>query len=297
MSESPPRIERKIRIDQPGRAAIDWLQLEVGLSRQQLKRAMEHGAVWVRRGGKPKRLRRAKRQLLPGDELFLYYDPKVLAEQPPAAVLISDEGAFSVWHKHYGMRSQGSRWGDHTTIGRWAEKHLVPQRNAYLVHRLDRAASGLILLAHSKAMAASLSKLFAGRKVEKSYAVIVKGKFPDNPEGVLLDQLLDGKKAVSRAWLRAFDPSIDCSLLRVSIETGRKHQIRRHLAGAGTPVVGDRLYGIAGKEVDLQLQAVALVFPDPESRQLKRFELPSRYFLSLDSLSAASASTDHRRSS
>lgn len=267
------------------------------MSRRQLKRAMEHGAVWLGSGGKPRRFRRAKRQLLPGEVLYLYYDSKVLAEKPPVAELISDEGGYSVWYKPYGMRSQGSRWGDHTTIGRWAEKNLEPQRNAYLVHRLDRAASGLILLAHGKRTAALLSKLFASRQVEKTYAVIVRGSFPSDEGGVLIDEPLDGKHATSRAWLREYDAANQWSLLQVRIETGRKHQIRRHLAGLGYPVAGDRLYGNSDSRSDLQLQAVALGFTDPQSKTPKVFELPARYCLSLESFSAASTSTDQRRSS
>ncbi len=50
----------------------------------------------------------------------------------------------------YGMLSQGSKWSDHCTIARFAQQHLTPERPVFIVHRLDRAATGLILIAHSK---------------------------------------------------------------------------------------------------------------------------------------------------
>ena len=123
------------------------------------------------------RLRRAKRPLKSGDELHLYYDPKVQAEVPPAPTMIADVGGYSVWRKPYGMRSQGSKWGDHCTIMRWAEQHLEPERTSFTVHRLDLAANGLILVAHSKKIAGALGSLFQAREIEKRYRAIVKGDF------------------------------------------------------------------------------------------------------------------------
>ena len=248
--------------------AIDLLAGVCELSRAQLKQAMQKGAVWYTRGKHTQHLRRAKKLLQPGDSLHLYYDEKVLGETVDGAELIADEGDYSVWYKPYGMRSQGSKWGDHTTVYRWAEQHLQPQRNAFLVHRLDRAASGLILIAHSKKMAATLAELFQQRKIDKRYKVIVHG----HPEQAVMrmESELDGKTAISKFTLLEYDKQSDRSLLEVRIETGRKHQIRRQLSECGLPVVGDRLYGTAGDEEDLQLVAVRLAFrfTDEEAQKI-----------------------------
>jgi tRNA pseudouridine32 synthase/23S rRNA pseudouridine746 synthase len=257
-------LELHIKIEAEA-SAIDSLSQACDLSRTQLKQAMQCGAVWLSRNQHSQRVRRGKKGLHPGDELHLYYNPDVLAQQSPHAQLIADEGEFSVWYKPYGMHSQGSKWGDHTTIYRWAEQHLEPQRNAFLVHRLDRAASGLILLAHSKTMAAKLAELFQQRRIGKSYYVIVHGK-PEQ-QVFTIDTELDGKQAVSHIHLLQYDSAGKRSLLEVKIDTGRKHQIRRHLAAQGLPVVGDRLYGESRDEVDLQLAAVALEFEMPPGRQ------------------------------
>ncbi len=234
----------------------------------------EEGAVWLTRGRNTQRLRRAKRTLKTGDEIHLYYDAGILAERPAEPTLIVDVGAYSVWNKPYGLRSQGSKWGDHCTVVRWAERHLQPERPAFTVHRLDRAASGLILVAHSKGMAAELSALFQKREVEKRYRATVAGNFSPQPNPLRLEQPIDGKDAVSEFTQRKFSAESNQSLVDVRIETGRKHQIRRHLAELGYPVIGDRLYG-AGEEdgVDLQLTACLLAFHCPVNDERVEYRL------------------------
>ena len=247
-----------------GSAAISLLHDASGLSRQRVKFAMTQGAVWLTRGRKTQRLRRAKRALRAGDELHLYYDPDILAESPPEPRLVADVGDYSVWDKPGGLRSQGSKWGDHCTVVRWAERNLRPERPAFTVHRLDRAASGLILVAHTRRTAAALSALFRSRKVEKRYRVLVHGHFAGHPDPLRVDRPIDGKQAISEFSCPAYPADRDHSTLEVRIETGRKHQVRRHLAELGFPVVGDRLYGSGEQDgVDLQLRAFLLAFRCP----------------------------------
>ncbi|MDH5592598.1 MAG: RNA pseudouridine synthase, partial [Gammaproteobacteria bacterium] len=211
-----------------------------------------------------------------GETLHIYYDITVLDRVPPEPELIADEGRYSVWNKPYGMLSQGSKWGDHCTITRWAEQHLKPQRVSFVVHRLDRAANGLIIIGHEKGAAAALSRLFQQRRVDKHYRIIVHGKFSDeatldNP--VRVDTDIDGRSAVSYFSLINYDGERDRSLLEVTIETGRKHQIRRHISEIGFPVVGDRLHGIEGDKEDLQLMAYYLAFECPYSHTRKEFNV------------------------
>ena len=226
---------------------------------------MASGAVWLRTRHGIRRLRRRSAKLSEGDELFLNYDETVLAQTTTPAKLIEDGGRWSVWLKPPGMRSQGSRWGDHTTLGRYAETHMKPQRESFLVHRLDLAASGLMLLAHDKKAAASLSSQFAARTVVKRYHAIVHGKFPGEQNPQEYTGSIEGKSAETRASRISYDPDTKRSLVLVAITTGRKHQIRRHLADAGYPIVGDRLYGTKGDVEDLCLAASYLAFDDPES--------------------------------
>jgi len=276
---SKKQIESHIQVTSLDSDAAALLALESGLSKQLIKQAMNKGAVWLTRGKHTQRLRRAKRALKIGDELHLYYNQDVLEHEVADAELIADEGQYSLWYKPYGMLCQGSKWGDHTTINRYAETHLTPDRPAFIIHRLDRAATGLVLIGHSKKTTATLAKLFEQRLLDKYYQVIVEGDFSNHgADGlVTIDSEVDGKPARSHAKLLKYDNEKKRSLVQVKIESGRKHQIRIHMASIGFPVVGDRQHGIADdSEVNLQLTSCYLKFPCPITGEEKEFELPQR---------------------
>jgi len=255
------------------------------LSKAQLKQAINKGALWLTRGKHTQRLRRVKKALQQGDELHLYYNEVVLSSEVTDAILISDESDYSVWYKTFGMLSQGSKWSDHCTISRFAQQHLTPERPVFIVHRLDKAATGLILIAHSKNAARALSSMFESRTTKdnalnKHYQIIVHGDHSKNEQPQEITTDVDGKSARSTFTCLAYDEENDQSLIDVKIDSGRKHQIRIHAASIGLPVVGDRLHGIAdtNEVTDLQLCAVSLSFICPlsinkESGIRKQFEL------------------------
>lgn len=276
MSVISQRFEKHIEVSQKGLNAVDLLADETGFSKQKIKQIMQKGAVWLSKGKKTQRLRRAKKSLNVGETVHLYYDQDVLDKEPIEPQLLADEGRYSVWNKPYGMLSQGSKWGDHCTITRWAEQHLKPQRVSFVVHRLDRAANGLIIIAHEKNAAAALSNLFQQRQIEKRYQILVQGHFDESATKeapVKVDSDIDGRHAVSYFSFLSYDLQQDRSLLDVSIDTGRKHQIRRHSALLGHPVIGDRLYGNNTDRENLQLQAYYLSFICPYTQRQKEFDL------------------------
>ena len=272
----PSRFEKHIEVTSNELIAVDLLAQETGISKQKIKLIMQKGAVWVTKGKKTQRLRRAKKTLQQGETVHIYYDESVLKMEPAEPTLLADEGRYSVWNKPYGLLSQGSKWGDHCTITRWAEQHLKPQRVSFVVHRLDRAANGVIIIAHEKNSAAALSKLFQDRQVEKHYQIWVHGEFDNQASSekpVKVDSDIDGRTAVSYFSFIKYDAVQNRSLLEVTIDTGRKHQIRRHSAELGFPVVGDRLHGNSDDKEDLQLKAYYLSFKCPYSHKQKVFNL------------------------
>ena len=240
---------------------------------------MQKGAVWLTQGQSTRRIRRASKKLRMGQTLHLYYDAHVLQQTEYSARLIVDEGDYSVWYKPSGMLSQGSKYGDHGAIYRWAETHLQPQRNAFLVHRLDKATSGLILIAHSKKAAAALAKMFSERSIDKYYKALVQG-IPQVPMSI--DKALENKKALTKILSLEQINNTDNSLLDIQILTGRKHQIRQHLSHIKHPVIGDRLYGNAESDsIDLCLTAYKIIFISPFDKQKKHYELGSELYPSL----------------
>jgi tRNA pseudouridine32 synthase/23S rRNA pseudouridine746 synthase len=265
-------FESHCEIVEDGVKAVAQLAGETGLSHQCIKQVMQKGAVWLTNRAGTRRLRRAATKLKKGDQLHLYYNEQVLTCEVPEARLIADEGAYSIWFKPYGMLCQGSKWGDHCTINRWAELHLTPQRSAFIVHRLDRAASGLILIAHQKKAASALAELFQKRQIKKCYRVSVEGIYETSEERLHIVADIDGRPASSWVTLIENDKALNRSLLEVEIGTGRKHQIRRHLAGIGFPIVGDRLHGRGDETTeDLQLTAFSLAFDCPLSGEPRHY--------------------------
>src|SRR5690554_1040864 len=248
------------------RLAVDALAEASGLPKQRIKDAMAKGACWWTQKGKQVRLRKAKRELKPGARIQLYYDDQVLALQPEQPGLLEDKGRYSVWYKPHGLLAQGSQWGDHCSLLRMAEVEL--NRPCFLVHRLDADAAGLMLVAHDSKAAGALSQLFSGRAVTKIYRATVTGLL--KAEDLLVNAALDGKEAISRVTTLSQNPDTNTTEVKVSIETGRKHQIRRHLAGIGHPIVGDTLYG-QPDTAGLQLEAVYLAFDCPLLKRRQAF--------------------------
>ncbi|HMM36469.1 MAG TPA: RluA family pseudouridine synthase [Thermoanaerobaculia bacterium] len=261
----PERLSFRHRVvagDPPG--AADLLARVSGLSKGVVKDAMRKGAVHVGRAGRtPNRLRRETATVRPGDVLEIHYDAALLALVPPEARLVRDATRWWAWDKPAGLLPQGTPFGDHATLLRQAEKALG--RPAFPVHRLDREVSGLVLVAHDDRAAAALSALLREGRVVKRYRAEVLGDVASalGREGVV-EMPLDGKSARTLWRVVAHDAERGATTLDVTIETGRPHQIRRHLESIGHPVLGDPRYGAGNKNRDgMRLAAVFLAFAEP----------------------------------
>lgn len=266
-------------MDTADASIVDLIQQVTALSRQSIKRCLASGAVWLTRDGSTRPVRRVKKPLNIGDQIHFYYDSKVLEQRTDPAILIEDQQGYSLWFKPSGMLSQGSKWGDHCTIQRWVETRIEPQRPVFIVHRLDRAASGLMILAHTKTVAAALAEQFKTRVVGKTYRAIARGKVEDNFD---VNTPIDDRPAKSRVSVSKAQS--DLSLVEVSIETGRKHQIRIHLAESGHPILGDRAYDENYKEgdPDLCLVSYQIEIDCPINGERRVFNLPEEHLVKLE---------------
>ncbi|WP_019675089.1 pseudouridine synthase family protein [Arsukibacterium perlucidum] len=273
------KLSRRIEVQAAGQAVAILSAAIPELTKGRLKDAMNKGAVQLL--SRPvKRLRRAQYGLSAGQVLQLHYDTDILSRNCPAAILVADYRAYSIWFKPAGMLSQGNEWGDHLSLLRFAEQHFG-SRPVFLLHRLDREASGLVLIAHTKAAAAAFSKLIAAHQLTKTYLVQVKGKLaPDLLAAAEIAIPLDGKACLTRFKLLAHDPESGTSWLEIDLISGRKHQIRRHFAEVGHPVMGDPRYGDDNKNQNgLALQACAIAFKCPLQHHPRAISLNTELLL------------------
>ena len=193
--------------------------------------------------------------------------------------IVYEDGSCIVVNKPAGLAVQGGQGIgvslDDILAASFAERPL-------LVHRLDRDTSGLVLVAKDRRSAAVFSGLMGGatRGVIKRYLAVCRG-VPEKPVGTIrLDLDFRGtvKKSETRYRLSVGLSGGEFSLLELELGTGRMHQIRRHLAMTGNPVLGDDRYGDFALNRGLRkthglrrllLHAAGLVVPDmPDGSRL-----------------------------
>jgi 23S rRNA pseudouridine1911/1915/1917 synthase len=173
-----------------------------------------------------------------------------------------------------------------------------PKARIGLIHRLDRDASGLLIFSKNPAAFRSLKQEFMRHEVERVYAAIVAGR-PKAPTGKIESSLIERADGTVRStsesgkgqWAVTEYQTMQArelpgwgwlSLLKVTLHTGRKHQIRAHLAEQGMPIVGDSLYyPTKGKQLPpesrpsgLMLVAIRLAVTHPRTGRRLTFELP-----------------------
>ncbi len=232
------------------------------------------GGVWIQRRGKGKilRIRSLNETIAPEDVVQLNYDPKVLSI-PEVAHLdaVYEDENYGVWIKPAGVVPQGSQASDHASVLRYVEKKK--HKEVFLVHRIDRETHGLMLVAYHSKAAALLSDLFQKNSIKKEYEAIVLGELPPGSSQTIKASL-DDKEAVTH--FTVIESQNNKSLLKVTIETGRLHQIRRHLDSIGHPIMGDPKYGKGNKNREgLKLMAAKLLFIDPWTKRQVQFSLPN----------------------
>jgi RluA family pseudouridine synthase len=162
------------------------------------------------------------------------------------------------------------------------------ESRVHVVQRLDRDTSGVLVFAKNTFMRDRLQQLFAAHDIERKYVAIVYGKLVP-PEGSYRSFLAEdaalrvrtiadissGKEAITH--YRTLASGENYSMLEVTLETGRRNQIRVHFSEAGHPVVGDTMYGAAHRATTLSrlaLHATHLAFIHPRTRKRVEFTSP-----------------------
>lgn len=201
-------------------------------------------------------------------------------------ILYEDDNIIVI-DKKAGLLSIATKNEKRATAFSLLSQHVKTQNmnnKIFVVHRLDRETSGLMLFAKSETVKRHLQETWNDSIIERTYIAVVEG-LVEKAEGVITSYLVEGKtfkvhsvhdskrgkKAITN--YKVLKKSKGYSLLKVNLETGRKNQIRVHLQDIGHSVVGDKKYGATGSPIKrLGLHAQQLSFIHPVSGKKLFFE-------------------------
>jgi 23S rRNA pseudouridine1911/1915/1917 synthase len=164
-------------------------------------------------------------------------------------------------------------------------KKADPKNKIYIVHRLDRQTSGLLVFAKNEHIKNQLQENWNNTIIERTYIGIVEGRFSEkkgtyksylfeNPKSLIVHSSQNPEKGnESITHYEVLDEKRGFSLLKLNLETGRKNQIRVHMQDLKCPIVGDKKYGATTNPIRrLGLHAKVLAFIHPKTGKLVRFE-------------------------
>ncbi len=250
------------------------------IPRSVARRLVMAGAV--RRRGLP--LRRPGLPVEPGWVLELVVDPTRLGPRRPDLafslsardVLYEDDVLLAV-AKPAGLPTVPTADRSRPSLVQAAAGWLAQRgRGSYLaVHqRLDRETSGVVLFARDARANAALAGAFAGRQVEKTYVALTARGAPPPGERFRVASPIDGRAALTEVAVRR--RLRDALLVEARPRSGRKHQLRIHLARVGLAILGDDRYGSRGapRAARLMLHALRLELQHPISGRRLRVECP-----------------------
>jgi RluA family pseudouridine synthase len=258
----------QVRPEQAGMPLQDFLARQLNLSRNKAKDILDQRMAFVN----GRRIWMTKHTLARGDVVEVIV-PGVPSKRktPPTPIILFQDNDYLVVNKAPGRLSNGP---DSLEADLRA---MLNQPNLQAVHRLDRDTSGCILIARSKDAFDKAVELFKGQKISKVYHALAAGQIKERERQI--EYALEGEPAITHLHCVASNPGV--SHLKVKIETGRTHQIRKHLAYIGHPVLGDRTYASRGaipeefRTIERQmLHAASLTFTSPISGQKIRTEAP-----------------------
>ena len=188
--------------------------------------------------------------------------------------------------KPYNVLSQGDSTGDISIMDMVKsyikEKYHKPG-NVYLglVHRLDRPVGGIMVFARSSKAAARLTKAFNEHKITKKYLAIVHGKMEKDKDELIdkIEKTSDGNSIISDNGKEAildyevldYNKEHDCSLVSVTLKTGRHHQIRVQFSSRGHYLLGDQRYGVIDNR-QISLFSYYLSFEHPVTHEVLEFK-------------------------
>lgn len=261
---------------------LDYLYNNLDMPKKRIKQYLTHGAIFVNNN----RTTKYNYKLVPGMSIVIDTDNKNKKELP-FNILFEDDHIIVV-NKPSGLLTIATAKEKDKTLYHIVREYLVSKnRNArvFIVHRLDKDTSGIVVLAKDEKTKNKLQENWNEYVSLREYIAVVYGKMPKEEDKIVqylketktnlvyVSRNEDGKEAITN--YKVLKESDDYSELSINIETGRKNQIRVALASLKHPIVGDKKYGDPkDKESRLYLHANRLKMYYPELKKDILFETP-----------------------
>jgi len=225
--------------------------------------------------------------LINGGERIILTTPKEVSPNKKLVfrlkVLFEDD-YLAIIHKPAGILISGNSF---KTIANALTQNIQPSNlpdatKPQPVHRLDFATTGVLLVGKTSSSIRALNKMFEDKKIEKTYYAVTIGEM--NDQGKITSEI-DGKK--SQSDYKLFESVSSkrfgkLNLVKLIPQTGRRHQLRKHLSSTGFPILGDKEYGIEnlilnGKGLYLHAYSLDFIHPFTNKKIYLKDELPKRF--------------------
>lgn len=255
------------------------------MKRTRLKQMLAHDQIAV--NDMPQR--QFDQPLNPGDKVKVNFTREFRVFSHRRLKLVYEDEDIIVVNKGYGLLSMGNdktREGTAYSILREYIKWQNPANKLFIIHRLDRDTSGLMMFAKNEEAKRTMQHNWNNMVLNRKYLAVVEGT-PEPAEDTIRSYLAEtsqyevystddpakGQLAVTR--YRTLESGPRFSLLEVELDTGRKNQIRVHMKDIGHPISGDRKYGAEASPIHrLALHAQTLRFIHPVTRREMNFSTP-----------------------
>ncbi len=222
-----------------------------------------------------------------GQKVEISTSPAPRASEMRGINVVYEDSDLIVINKNAGLLSMATDREKRNTVYSMLSSYVKDENKdnkIYIVHRLDRETSGLMMFAKNQEMQELLQESWKRTVMERSYLAVIDGQL-DPPEGTVSSYLFEssvfivyssqnpekGEKAITH--YKTIKSNELYSLLKINLETGKKNQIRVHLQDLEHPIVGDKKYGSTSNPIGrLGLHAWVLAFTHPRTHEKLRFE-------------------------
>jgi len=290
----PAPKETKLKVTEPVELMTFLLAKMGGMSRNSIKSLLAHRQVKVNN----KVTTQFNLPLQLNDIVTVTSGRGNIELSHPKLRIIFEDDSLIVVEKKEGLLTVSTGKSDETTAFSILKNHVKkssPQNRIYVVHRLDRETSGVIMFAKNKEVQLILQENWHRIVTRRIYVALVEGKV-EKEQDTIVTWLTENEKSLkihssdtdnggqqAITHYRCIKSNENYSLLEIELETGRKNQIRVHLQGIGHPIAGDKKYGAGISPISrLGLHARLLAFYHPISTEIVSFETPvPRNFLNI----------------